>query len=116
MKKEHKQLIITSLGCLLAVVMICAQLFIYLNHATPGKQITKTEQQSSGDEKTETIVMGSYSLPSPIHVQLNLDPHVLFTIIFEDECEKETPAAETSSVSQKLLVTLFRVIISPNAP
>ena len=105
-------------GCVLAAIIICSQLFAYYSPSFQNKSVVKTEQQeNSEDEKQEAkIVIASFSIPSPVHVQMNLDPHLLFEILFEDDAEAKTPAIESSSFSQKLLVTLFRVIISPNAP
>jgi hypothetical protein len=116
--QSKKQILITIVGCVLAAVIICSQLFAYYSPSFQNKSLVKTEQkEDSKEEKQEAkIVIASFSLPSPVHVQMNLDPHLLFEILFEDDAETKTPAIESSSFSQKLLVTLFRVIISPNAP
>ena len=116
--QSKKQIWITIVGCILATVIICAQLLAYYSPSFQNKSVVKTDQkENSKEEKQEArIVIASFSIPSPVHVQLNLDPHLLFEIVFEDDAETKTPAIESSSFSQKLLVTLFRVIISPNAP
>lgn len=115
--QNKKQIVITVVGCLLAAVIVCSQLFAY-SSSIENKNLTKSEQTDDSQEQNgeATIVIASYSIPSPVHVQMNLDPHLLFEILFEDDVETKTPAIESSSVSQKFLVTLFRVIISPNAP
>jgi hypothetical protein len=59
--------------------------------------------------------MASFSLPSPVNVQINLDPHCLFEIVFEN-VKAEVPHTSLPSIEEKLLITLFRVIIAPNAP
>jgi hypothetical protein len=116
--QSKKQIWITIVGCVLAAVIICAQLFAYYSPSFQSKSLTKTEQKENSKEENQEakIVIASYSIPSPVHVQMNLDPHLLFEILFEDDAETKIPALESSSVSQKFLVTLFRVIISPNAP
>jgi hypothetical protein len=115
--QNKKQIWITIVGCLLAAVIVCTQLFAYCSPSFNDQSVVKTEQTADTHEQDEArIVIASFSLPSPVHVQMNLDPHLLFEILFEDDVETRTPAIESASVSQKFLVTLFRVIISPNAP
>jgi hypothetical protein len=113
--KKQKQIWITALGCLLAAAMIAAQLFVFSPTFENEKQIEATEQ-SSDNETTQTIAIASFSIPSPIHVEIKLDSHVLFEILFEDKQEQPSAISETLVSGHKLLVTLFRVIISPNAP
>jgi hypothetical protein len=113
MKKRHVQSLSLLVGSLLAVVILCSQFFHYQVEGSP-KQV-KTEQQESGETEGSTFSLPSFSLPSPVHVQLSLDPHCLLEILFEDEQEKIV-STEAPHVPQKLLITLFSVIISPNAP
>jgi hypothetical protein len=115
MKNEIR---ITSLiiGSLLSVVIVCSQFFqfqIKSNH--PEKQ-AKTEQQESKTPSEQVVLsLPSFSLPSSIQVALNLDAYCLFEILFE---ENETADSSTDSplYPKKFFITLFRVIISPNAP
>ena len=115
--KKQKQIWITALGCLLAICIISAQLFIFTTKVD-GDDVVKTEQSSAdtGTDEKQTIGIASFSIPSPIHVEIRLDSHVLFEILFENKAEQPSATSEVSHSSQKFLVTLFRVIISPNAP
>jgi hypothetical protein len=103
-----------TLGCLLVVVIACSQFFSLANTPDDSKKLVATEQTEDTDDQAY-ISLPSFSLPSPIHVQINLDSHCLFEILFED---KQTSGTSThvSCFTQKLFATLFRVIISPNAP
>lgn len=113
--KKQKQIWITALGCLLAAAMIAAQLCVFSPRVQSEKQADATEQ-TSDTETTQTIAIASFSIPSPIHVEIKLDSHVLFEILFENKQEQPSAVSETVVSGHKLLVTLFRVIISPNAP
>lgn len=113
--KRQKQIWITALGCLLAAAMIAAQLFVLTPVIEEEKNVASTEQ-TSDQEETQTIAIASFSIPTPIHVEMKLDSHVLFEILFQNKKEQPPAISETVVSAQKLLVTLFRVIISPNAP
>jgi hypothetical protein len=99
------------LGCLLVVVIGCSQFLG--TQSQPESKSLKTEQKSDADH-VSYISLPSFSLPSPVHVQINLDFHCLFEILFESR-EKRDLSVEVPSFGQ-FFVTLFRVIISPNAP
>jgi hypothetical protein len=113
MKKRRIQPISLLIGSLLAVVIVCSQFFHY--EAQGLSKEVKTEQQESGQTGNDAFSLPSFSLPSPVHVQLSLDFHCLLEILFEDQ-EEEVVSTDTPSFPQKLLITLFSVIISPNAP
>lgn len=100
---------------MLAVVMMLTQLF---HSQAPGfaKKETKTEQQKDQQGDETFVSLSSFSLPSAsVHVEVNLDPYCLFEILFEKET-RQTEASRIPVYPEKLLLTLFRVIISPNAP
>lgn len=100
-------------GCLLAMVIVCSQVY---SAQSKLSVITEQSDDSSADESNSaSISMASFSLPSPVNVQINLDPHCLFEIVFEN-VKEEVPHTTLPSVEEKLMVTLFRVIIAPNAP
>jgi hypothetical protein len=118
MKKEKAQYLTIFFGCLLAVAIVCSQLMSYQVSAFQSKKISKTEQTESKTDGKETACIGlpSFSLPSPVHLQINFDSHFLFDIVLEDSNQEERSSSESSPISQKFLTTLFRVIIAPNAP
>jgi len=100
---------------MLALVMTFAQLF-HTQVSAFGKKETKTEQQSDRHGDETFISLSSFSLPSAsVYLQVNLDPYCLFEILFEKE-PQQPEASRVPLRPEKLLQTLFRVIISPNAP
>jgi hypothetical protein len=113
----NKEIRFTSLiiGSLLSVIIVCSQ-FFQLHATSNSEKLTKTEQQESQAPSEEVILsLPSFSLPSSIQVALNLDAYCLFEILFE-EAETTDSSNEAPSYPEKFFMTLFRVIISPNAP
>ncbi len=101
------------IGSLLSVAIVCTQLF-HLH--TSEKKVVKTEQQDSSQPGEEVLYsFTSFSLPSSVQVCVNLLPCILFEILFE-ESEENQSDQEVPLHPEKLFTTLFRVIISPNAP
>lgn len=116
--KKRIQSITLILGSLLAVAIICAQLFQFQSASSyASKKDIKTEQQQNEQSNSEesVITLPSFSLPTSVHVSLTQEAHYLFEILFEDVPEK-TSNTEAPAFPEKLFNTLFRVIISPNAP
>lgn len=102
-------------GSLLCIVIVCAQLF-HFEAGTPSKKEVKTEQQENNRPADAlSFSIASFSLPSPVHLSVNLDACCLFEILFE-ETPKCQIIPDAPLYPEKLFVTLFRVIISPNAP
>lgn len=97
-------------GIVLALAIICSN--VWTNHFTKEKEVTKTEQSS--DATFEFYSAPTLSPPSVFHVNLSLDVFCLFDLTYESLNEH----SEVSDPIEppKLLLTLFRVIISPNAP
>ena len=94
------------------MVIVCSQVYSAQSKISCTEQ---SEDPSSSDSQSASISMASFSLPSPVNVQINLDPHCLFEIVFEN-VKEEVPHTSLPSIEEKLLITLFRVIIAPNAP
>lgn len=94
------------------MVIVCSQVYSAQSKSSCTEQ---SEDPSSSDSQSASISMASFSLPSPVNVQINLDPHCLFEIVFEN-VKEEVPHTSLPSIEEKLLITLFRVIIAPNAP
>ena len=113
--KKHKIKYLTMLiGSILAAAIVCAQLFSYHSQTTKNHEVAATQEAGQQEERA-VISLPSFSLPAPIHVTLGLDSYCLFEILFEDQ-RPEASESESAIRPQKLLMTLFRVIISPNAP
>lgn len=103
------------IGSLLAVIIVCTQCFHFEAQSLSKKEISAGQEESDQPEDETTISLPSFSLPAPVHVQLNLDAYCLFEILFEEDQQLDS-SAEAPAYPEKLLITLFRVIISPNAP
>jgi hypothetical protein len=102
-------------GSLLALAIVCSQLFNFNINSSPSKKV-KTEQQENGRPSEQTLIsLPSFSLPTPVHVQTSFDSYCLFEIVFEKKCDIAA-LPEAPSYPTTFLTTLFRVIISPNAP
>lgn len=105
--------------CLLAGITVLVIVFSPVVHYKTSLPVKKTElaekQQEKPADETQ-ISLPTFSLPSPLQIQVNLESYCLFEIFFPDTGLKETAFPETRLLPQKLFQTLFRVIISPNAP
>lgn len=105
------------LGILTALVIVLSQLF-WFQAATFTKKVAETEQKSDADKTNEGadyISIPSSSMPTTNTVVVEHD----FTFLHEILFEKETSPEVSKSVLQtagKFFQTLFRAIISPNAP
>jgi hypothetical protein len=110
MKKSLKHTVSISLGVLLAVAILCSNIFI--GNAEPKKEGVKTEQSSTS--KVTVFSAQTLSPPSVFHVTLSLDIFCLFDLT--NDSTHEIADVSDSIKPPKLLLTLFRVIISPNAP
>lgn len=99
-----------AIGLMLAVCIVCAHVFA--SYTAPKKEQVKTEQQS--DTSSEYFSTPTLSPPSVFHVHLTIDSFCLFDISFDaiDDVSETVEPIEPP----KLLLTLFRVIIAPNAP
>jgi hypothetical protein len=110
MNKSIKHKVSITLGVLLAVAILCSNIF--LGQAEAKKEGTKTEQSS--ESKVVVFSAPTLSPPSVFHVTLSLDIFCLFDVTNDTTCE--IADVSDSIDAPKLFLTLFRVIISPNAP
>jgi hypothetical protein len=113
-KNKHMRSITMLTGSLLAVMIVCIQ-FFHFSHNISKSEVKTEQQESSPSADIPLVSMASYSIPSPVHVTINLDAYCLFEILFEQSTESDA-SAEAPLYPEKLFITLFRVIISPNAP
>ncbi|MGC1244533.1 MAG: hypothetical protein WA874_23295 [Chryseosolibacter sp.] len=115
MKKERLHLATLIFGSILALAIAFSQ---FVPPASPGHiEKAKTEQaeNTAGKDAASFISLPSFSLPAPIHLQVNLDPHCLFEIFFEED-KDENQVEDDLLHTDRFFETMFRVIISPNAP
>src|SRR5690606_725149 len=110
-KRSTIQSLTMVVGLLIAVLIVVVQ--PSLNDLSERHEVA-TEQTESENEATAVISLPSFSLPAPVSLGSCFDGQFLFEILFEEtEHDTEVPGTD---LFQKLFVTLFRVIISPNAP
>ena len=115
MKKERLHLATLIFGSVIALAISFSQ---FLDPVYPeGAEKAKTEQteNTGGKEARAYISLPSFSLPAPIHLQVNLDFHCLFEILFEED-KDENQEEDDLLHTDRFFETMFRVIISPNAP
>lgn len=115
MKKEKLHIATILLGSLLALAITFSQ---YLSpECTTCSEKVKIEQteNSSDEENSAFISLPSFSIPAPVNVQVSLDPYCLFEIFFEEDIDEDYVEDE-ESYADRFFETMFRVIISPNAP
>jgi hypothetical protein len=100
-------------GLFLAVAIICTHVF--QTQKFDSKHAKKTEQKS--EQKSENAFVSAPTIiPSAsVNIHTNLFAYCIFEIP-EPQSTDESSADESSLRPEKLLLTLFRVIISPNAP
>jgi hypothetical protein len=114
MKRKSIHAITVILGLLLALAVICSHVFqpSTVKSVVKAKSEQKTNQS---DEDFSFVSAPTTTPPSSAHVHTSLVAHCLFEITQPAE-EKESNIEESSIHPQKFLLTLFRVIIAPNAP
>lgn len=115
MRKERLHLATLVFGSVIALAIAFSQFLSPVYAANAEKAKTEQTDNTSGKEATAYISLPSFSLPAPIHLQVNLDFHCLFEILFEedkDENQEEDGLVHTD----RFFETMFQVIISPNAP
>lgn len=102
-------------GVLTALVIIVSQLFYFQTAAHHPKKEVKTEQQDSSTPDGVYITLPSSTLPSSSHVVFQQQVFCLFTVLVET-VETSEPDRRVSLTPSRFFKTLFRTIISPNAP
>jgi hypothetical protein len=103
-------------GSLTAVVVIFTQLFLY--EAPQEKPDSHVKTEKTSDESSNDKVLLSAPQPSVLssfHASLNHEAVFLFEILL-DVKEHKGWAPEVPVSLGKYFLTLFRAIISPNAP
>ena len=113
MEKKRVHIATTLFGLLLALTLICANVLAPQNTAI-SKEKTKTEQKSA-DKQFVFVSAPTITPPSTAVIQCCLFAHCIFEIDQEQQFQDESSSV-TFIQPQKLFQTLFRVIISPNAP
>lgn len=115
MKSLFRHKILTLLaGIVAAGIIVFSQLF-YFQAANYCQEKVDTEQHDQKSDLPESYI----SIPSTISSTSNVEIHQTPTFILETLLEKEVDAESDHTISlpvNKFFHTLFRFIISPNAP
>jgi hypothetical protein len=112
--KNKIQISTIVIGLLLAAAVVCSHVFHLIAEPSIEKG-SKTEQtETSGEDFTFTTAPTT-TPPASAHVHSNLLAYLIFEII-QPQTREVTRSTNPSTHAGKLLLTLFRVIISPNAP
>lgn len=117
MKSLFRHKILTLLaGIATAGVIVFSQLFYFqaANYCQEKKAATEQQEQKKGGTEAH-ISIPSSSISSSSHIELTHDLSFILEALFESESKEE----EVTSISlpvNRFFQTLFRFIISPNAP
>ena len=116
MKSLLRNKILTLLaGIATASVIIFSQLF-YFQAATYCQEKADTAQHNHKTDATESYFsIPSSTISSTSHIEINQDLSFVLEILSEPELEAEA-GIDFSFPVNYLFQTLFRFIISPNAP
>lgn len=115
MRKNRLHVSTIILGSILAFTISFSQFYTPACESDADKVETAQTEKTDGDETQSYISLPTFSLPVPVHVQANLNAHCLFEIFFEEETNVDH-VEEDMLYPDRLFETMFRVIISPNAP
>lgn len=115
MRKGKLHTLTIIVGSILALAIVFSE-FLTLQCIASGEKAKTEQTENKAGSDTETYIsLASFSLPAPVNVQVNLNPYCLFEIFFEEDID-EQHVEDDASYPDRFFETMFRVIISPNAP
>lgn len=114
MRKEKVHKVSLIVGSILALTIAFSQYLMPRCLSSVEKVKSEQTDKSTGEEGS-FISLPTFSLPVPVSVQANLDAYCLFEIFFEEDIDEDYVEEEVS-YADRFFETMFRVIISPNAP
>lgn len=101
------------LGVLLALAIVCSNLAVpKLNSSATEKAQT---EQTSHDADYSFISAPTITPPASANIECSLLAHCIFEIDQQQQ-DEAVVLTDIGLHPRKLLITLFRVIIAPNAP
>lgn len=116
MKSLYRHRILTLLaGIVTAAVIVFSQLFYFQAATYCQKKAETTEQSQKEGSKESYISIPSSTISSTSTIDLNQSVSFVLETLFEDEGDQKT-APEVELPVSRLFQTLFRFIVSPNAP
>jgi hypothetical protein len=115
MRKGKLHILTIIVGTVLALAIVFSDFLTPECIASTEKAKTEQTENKAGSDTGTFVSLPSFSLPAPVHVQVNLNPYCLFEIFFEEDLDEEH-VEEDAFYPDRFFETMFRVIISPNAP
>lgn len=115
MRKKRLHAITLIVGSIVALAIAFSQFLGPDFYSSAKTAETEQASEESGDETSPYISLPSLSLPAPVHVQSCLTTYCLFSIFFEENIDEDQNGDDHVN-TDRFFETLFRVIISPNAP
>ncbi|MBL7859149.1 MAG: hypothetical protein JNM57_15760 [Cyclobacteriaceae bacterium] len=115
MTKTKKHNLTIAFGIFTALVVVFSQLFLFESSGFQKKEVKTEKQEEKNGGDVAYISQPSSSLPTSTTVLSTYDSFCVLEILFESETESDH-ASNKSLFPEKLFFTLFRFIISPNAP
>lgn len=115
MKSLFRHKILTlSAGIVTAGIIVFSQLF-YFQAATYCQEKVNTEHEQKSDAPESYISIPSSTISSTSNIEIHQDLSFVLEILFEKKTDEESNNTISLPVN-KFFHTLFRFIISPNAP
>ena len=115
MKRTETHIVTMAMGIIVALAIVCSQLFYFYQTSTQKKETQAEQHQQENSEDQVYFSVPSTSLPSSVHVELNPNVFFLFEIIFEGNVT-DAPEAILAIPLGQFFRTIFGLTISPNAP
>lgn len=118
MEKRKVQFGMLAVGLITVLAIVLSQIFCSQQNNSLKKE-TRQEQNTAdaGDESDSQVYYSPLSsLPSSVYATPNLETFCLFEILFNEKDEPENYDISVPLPLNKFFHTLFRAIISPNAP
>ncbi|MEO5600808.1 MAG: hypothetical protein ABIR06_07770 [Cyclobacteriaceae bacterium] len=115
MRKKRLHAVTLIVGSIIALAIAFSQFLGPDFYSSAKTSDTEQAGDESGNETDTYISLPSLSLPAPVHVQSGLTTYCLFAIFFEEDVDGDEDD-DDHFVTDRFFQTLFRVIISPNAP
>jgi hypothetical protein len=125
MRKNHVVLesILLGIGIAIAVILLLNLTSLKKEESrrnlnSGGIIASSTENFPQQDIPSEELRVnpGSGNIPPAINVKVSREVLCLFTIVFEEDFEHDEYQPDIPLPLTKLFLTLFRTVISPNAP
>lgn len=115
MRKKRLHAYTLIAGSFFALAISFSQFFVPALYS-PNQKVKAEQTENDSRNETETYLsLPSFSLPAPVHVEVNLNPYCLFEIFFAEGIVKNQ-TEDCLQYPDRFFETMFQVIISPNAP